>query len=262
MWLWLAACSGEVGEPVFGPSVCDGLLQEDDGGWTDAVYDRDGDGFYDDQNPDCVLAYGLNRLDCDDEDAAVSPAAAEEQCNGTDDDCNADTPDVVDRDDDGSPACEDCDDEDPARMPGGPDECWDLVDNNCTSVVDEGCGPDFNGRYALTETIQYNCAIGLVRIRFDEVSLLWIPPYATMRSEDSAQPGNMDGTIERDGSFEFVRETALSTAASCTEIYTMQGAFDGAGSFTGTFDTNYRGAGCLGCRGNSWDVTGIRISDF
>jgi hypothetical protein len=264
MWLWLAACSGEGPETVYGPSVCDGLLQEDDGGWTDAVYDRDGDGFFDSENADCVVAYGANRLDCDDDDAGVSPAAAEEQCNGTDDDCNPDTPDVVDVDEDGSPSCADCADDDPLRSPGGPDECWDQIDNNCDSVVDEGCGPDYNGRYALTEPIAYSCLIGLVRMRFDEVTLLYLPPYATMRNEGSGQPGNMDGAIEEDGSFTFMGERALSTAAACNERYTMSGQFDGNGSFTGEFQADYSGqfGACGNCRDQSWPVTAIRVGDL
>jgi hypothetical protein len=262
MWLWLAACAGDP-DLVIGPSVCDGLHQEDDGEWTDAVYDRDGDGFFDGANPDCVLAYGANRLDCDDEDVSVSPVAAEEQCNDVDDDCNPDTPDFVDLDGDGSPACEDCDDDDPAREPGGPDQCFDEIDNNCNSIVDDDCGPDFNGRYALVEPIRYTCSVGLVRIDFEEVVVLFNPPLATMRNEGSGQPGNMDSVLEADGKFEFVAEKSLSSLGSCTEVYTMKGEFDGAGGFQARFTAEYSGFACLNCRDQEWrDVVGFRTGDL
>jgi hypothetical protein len=260
---WVLGCSE--GPEVFeGAATCDGLLQADDGGWIDAVFDRDGDGYFDAANPDCALAYGVNRLDCDDGDVSVSPAAPEEQCNGIDDDCNPDTPDVVDADEDGAPACEDCADDDPLRHPGGPDECWDQVDNNCDLVVDEGCGPDYNGRYALLEPIQYNCLVGTVRRNFSEVTLLWIPPFGSMRNAGGGQPGNMDGAVEDDGRFRFVAERDLSSGASCRETYTMLGRFDGTGSFEATFTAEYSGrfGACGNCQDREWDVTAIRVSDL
>ena len=102
--------------------------------------------------------------DCDDLDLAINPAA-EDVCNGTDDDCDGEidfvgAPDAVDWyqdldcDRQGDPAslvraCEapgpewtddggDCDDSDPRKRTGGVEAC-DGEDDDCDGVVDEGC---------------------------------------------------------------------------------------------------------------------------
>ena len=127
--------------------------------------DADGDGFGDPHRPLCEAADGYvafddaGAFDCDDGDAAVSPAA-EEHCNGLDDDCDggvdAGAWDLLrwytDADGDGwgagAPieACEppegsseragDCDDADGATWPGA-DELCDGLDQDCDGVLDE-----------------------------------------------------------------------------------------------------------------------------
>ena len=74
----------------------------------DAV-DRDGDGFYDKENP-------CSPIDCDDTNAAVNPDAKEEPYDGIDNDCNPDTLDD-DLDSDGYNLVDDCDDTDAAVNP-------------------------------------------------------------------------------------------------------------------------------------------------
>ncbi|MCK6523483.1 putative metal-binding motif-containing protein [Myxococcota bacterium] len=111
-----------------------------------AVVDEDGDG-------------SPAELDCDDNNAAVSPGAAE-LCDGLDNNCDGDTDEgvlltfYVDGDKDGYgveegavESCEpppgtstvagDCDDALPETFPGAPERC-DGLDNSCDGAIDEG----------------------------------------------------------------------------------------------------------------------------
>ena len=142
---------------------CDGEEDEDPIDAVEFWADLDGDGFGDPAASiaACTLPSGYvdDDSDCDDGDAAVSPAA-DEICDGIDNDCDAlvddadsDTVDpttwYADADADGwgldgsaQQACEapagfvdqagDCDDTDPAFNPGASeDDCTDPADYNC-----------------------------------------------------------------------------------------------------------------------------------
>ncbi len=147
---------------------CDGEIDEDDAIDAPAWYaDTDGDGFGDPAltTRSCGRPEGYveDDRDCDDTSADVSPAA-DELCNGVDDDCD----EVVDEDDaidapswhsdadgDGfgdpgsaAPACSqpagtsstaratDCDDADAAINPDAAEIC-DRLDNDCDRLVDD-----------------------------------------------------------------------------------------------------------------------------
>ena len=146
---------------------CDGFVDTDDPGLVDGgvfYADSDGDGYGD---PGATVAacrapsgYVVDDGDCDDEDPSVHPAA-DEQCNGVDDDCDGSIDDGLtsstwypDRDSDGYgdstagiEACEapgeyiaeagDCDDGDAAVHPGATELC-NGVDDDCDTEIDEG----------------------------------------------------------------------------------------------------------------------------
>jgi MYXO-CTERM domain-containing protein len=78
-------------------------------------------------------------------DAAVNPAA-QEVCNGIDDDCDGVMmPGEVDDDGDGHYVCDgDCDDTNPQAYPGAPEQC-DGEDNDCDNDVDEDVNVDGDG---------------------------------------------------------------------------------------------------------------------
>lgn len=93
--------------------------------------DMDGDGFFDIANP-------CSETDCDDNNAAVNPAATEIVYNGIDDDCDPSTLDD-DLDEDGFINADDCDDNDPTINPDAEEVCENGIDDNCNGEIDEDC---------------------------------------------------------------------------------------------------------------------------
>jgi hypothetical protein len=264
----LAACSGgpppEERDTV--TPVCDGQLQEDEGGVVDGPFDKDADGYVDANDADCRANYGVNRLDCDDADGRVHPDQGEVVCNAIDDDCNSETEDAQDADFDGALACDDCDDQDPRRFPGNSEDCWDELDNDCDGSVDPGCPPNFNGTFDLDQPVQLECrvlGIPYVNVAFTQVNVLWNPPYANMSAVGSPQPGAVEGTIDPDtGEFAFHGEAAIATALGCSEYYDFVGQFDGTDAFTMTFTAEYVGWACGRCESvTEWTLSGVRVSD-
>ncbi|GIV30933.1 MAG: hypothetical protein KatS3mg029_0284 [Saprospiraceae bacterium] len=105
--------------------------------------DLDGDGYTDGvTNVSCSAPAGYVASaqpgDCDDNNAAVNPGAAE-ACNGLDDNCDGIIPaDEQDNDGDGYRVCDgDCNDNDASIHPGATEVC-NGIDDDCDGLIDEG----------------------------------------------------------------------------------------------------------------------------
>lgn len=161
--------------------ICDGLDNNcngtpDEGLTSVSAYeDADGDGFAADDAPalegcSIPLGYVSERGDCADDDVTRHPAA-EEICDGLDNNCDAVLPESEqDLDHDGRTPCNllnvgiDCDDNNPNIYEGAAEQC-DTIDNNCNGLADEDVqdltwyqdidGDGFAGSGAL---VQVNCA--------------------------------------------------------------------------------------------------------
>ena len=138
----LAACGSDI--KVSSADLCDGVQQEGET-YVDAGFDRDGDGYYDGNNPDCRETYDASVLDCNDGSAEVYPSNAETTCNGIDDDCDETTRDDADLDGDHFNACEECDDNDSSINPAHEEEECNGKDDDCNSTTQDGPDPDGDG---------------------------------------------------------------------------------------------------------------------
>ena len=127
------------------PELCNGV-DDDCDGEVDEDFDLDVDGWVDLSLPECLGAPPGLRGDCDDQDAAVSPARLE-RCDGlgVDDDCDGLIDEDLDQDRDGWSTCGgDCNDANPAVSPGALELC-DGRDNDCDREADEGFDRDGDG---------------------------------------------------------------------------------------------------------------------
>ncbi len=100
--------------------------------------------------------------DCDVDDPEVNPAA-DEVCDGIDNDCDGGADNLGDFDSDGAGVCVDCDDAAPFVYPGAADPCGDGVDGDCDGE-DPDCGDDDDdtsgGTYLPTPRQDCSCAAG------------------------------------------------------------------------------------------------------
>ncbi len=253
LFLVFAGCGSET--LLSERASCDGILQSVENGVVDGPFDVDKDGFFDGGNPDCAAFYDASRLDCNDADADVSPNGTEVTCNLKDDDCNAETVDDPDGDGDSVSVCDDCDDDNKDIAPTFEELCDDEIDNNCNGEVDEDC-TTVSGIYDVAPAPSYICGGGVVSVGFSGVAVEYSPPLLRVTGlGGGSQPGQMDGNITSDGQFS-VTHTIQGT---CNETYTMNGTFDATeGTFSGTFEVDFSGFLCLGCRRQSFEVSGVR----
>ena len=114
-------------------------------------------------DPDCSCADGdgdgYKCDDCSDSNPAVNPGAIEAGCNGLDDDCNAATPDVIDRDGDGTSCSTDCNDTNPNVHPGNPEIPCDFLDNDCTGLTPDVQDVDGDTYNCLVDCLDNNSAV-------------------------------------------------------------------------------------------------------
>ncbi len=235
---------------------CDG---EQDVGefYADESFDADGDGFFDASDPGCADFYSADQLDCDDDDALVNPDQAETTCNGTNDDCDADTPDDEDLDGDGHSVCDgDCDDLSEIVFPGAEDEPCNGVDEDCNGDDGEPCDLEYDGTWALASAIQWECTT--TEIDFDALEINHEDDdiAVTPNGCGACDPDNLQGSFTSDTQF----TAAQTVAGACQAEFSMLGTFTSAAALTGNLSVNFVGADCVafGCTGQVFNFTATR----
>lgn len=197
--------------------------------------DSDGDGYGDssDSTQACTAPSGYvsNSRDCDDTNNAIHPAA-DEVCNGVDDDCDSSIDEGVrntyyrDADgdgygDDGNTVreCElrdgivadnsDCDDNDYNINPSVREFCGDEIDNNCNGTIDENCLIDVNIDRDF-EYIDVGWPMGLSvsqtnteTLRSTPYETLVVPPHFTPNTYNSTLYGYLTLGNSNDNRFSF-----------------------------------------------------------
>lgn len=253
--------------------------------------DVDGDGYGDDftaTNACPPPAYYI-RIggDCDDGDAAATPAGTE-TCDGIDNDCNGTIDDGFDADGDGYGDCADCDDGNAAISPAETEVCGDGVDNDCDGAAPE-CS--FSGTYSLYDADSVILGEGTNDYAGDHVSI-----------RDVDDDGNLDaliGAYQSDsggsnagavffvrgpfgsaydlGSGAAVRVLGESTSDAFGFRVELTGDLDGDGVSDGlatAYDDDDGGSGAGAAyilsqpliragsaRGTGWKITGVASSD-
>ncbi len=218
---------------------CDLLDNDCDSATLDGL-DQDADGY-----TECE--------DCADLAPKINPGTAEVACNDLDDDCDETTLDRIDVDGDGNSPCDaqpDCDDADPLRFVGNEETCDDGIDQDCDGVADNDC--NYDGTWDLDQVVSYSCAFGLVSLNFDQVVVTDLDPTIKFNG-GGTQPGQMVGSVT--GTGEFDADNSLS--GTCTETYSITGAFTDRSNFDATFTANYAGK-CFDCANQSWEIHGVR----
>ena len=187
----LAACEANIGT-TSSVAHCDGELDQRET-TVDDLFDADGDGFFDGNNPECVQVYAADQLDCNDSDADISPDAVEISCNDRDDDCDDATVDSTDLDADGYTDCDDdCDDGDANVAPGFAEVECDGLDNDCDPETLDAWDTDGDGWDVCEDCVDSNWAInpGMAEVPCDGADNDC--DEATIDGEDADGDGSTD----------------------------------------------------------------------
>ena len=142
----LEICGNEIDEN------CNGLIDNSDVNpiHVDWYLDEDGDGYGSDVflGNACFMDGASNNLDCDDEDASISPNASDDPYDGLDSDCDGSNdydadqdgfiaaPEITGLEEDENEAY-DCDDENIDVFPNAMEVCASDLDNNCNGTIDD-----------------------------------------------------------------------------------------------------------------------------
>ncbi len=153
----------------------------------------------------------------------------------------------------------DCDDNDECTI----DRC-DLELDECVYELNtevEGCDTfdpsrHLNGCFTITPRVNQRCAFSEYHYNTDQVCFELLGSALAITTGD----GVLDLTqnpVSGDASF----SADQTISGGCNEVYRLSGTFTDANHFSGSWTTEFYGAGCLGlCHGSSTPVTGTRIS--
>jgi len=111
--------------------------------------------------------------------------------------------------------------------------------------------PDYDGAFDISPTVVFACAGGAVNINLSTMvfadvggDLLVTGAPTTMRQS----PGPVDENFSASGVI----------PGACEETYVVSGSFADNDSFSGLFEIQFNGWGCLGCTDQSYPISGTR----
>ncbi len=229
---------------------------------TDDVFDADGDGFFDPDDPGCAATYSSEELDCDDSDSAVNPDATEMVCNEQDDDCDPDTADENDLDLDNYSDCDgDCDDGNQSVNPGAEEIPCNGIDEDCNLDDGEPCDTNYSGAWSLSSEVSYSCDGGAVQVGFSSVAITHEDSSVSVVPDNCSTctgPTSLQGSFFSDTQFE--ANQTVDPSSSCEKRYSFVSTFTGPDDFSGSLTINFIGADCVtvGCSGQNFTFTGSR----
>lgn len=232
---------------------CNGQVDESGTNQTSFYLDTDMDTYGDDNTVVLACAppqgYVSQPGDCDDTDATINPAA-QEVCNGIDDNCSAGI-------DEGLAS---------TLVPNGSLQCsggtstitCDAGFLDANGIPEDGCELqvvtcDPDGLYTLAPTVTYTCALGLFNMNVSNFTF----------SADGAniQPGPVSNANQLTGAptscpvGNFNNTEVIS--GDCNESYELTGSFTGQDTWTGVYSITFTGS-CFDCATQTFNVTGTR----
>jgi len=111
--------------------------------------------------------------------------------------------------------------------------------------------PDYNGTFDIYPTVVYACAGGAVNINMSTMVFADVGGNLQVTGAPTVMrqiPGPVDENFSAIGII----------PGSCEETYIASGSFLDNDAFTGLFDIQFNGWGCLGCTDQSYPISGTR----